>query len=186
MPDRFGRFVLLEQLQADWRGAEYRAGALAGTELERLVNLLRLDPSLAEKETLLEHLRAAARLGGPNTIPIQEVGRVDGSAFIASDLVEGKSLRAVLTRSRKEAMPIAPDNALQVASRVAAAVEHAHGQPAPDGDGPFVHGMVGPDTVIVSYEGDIGVRGFGWWTSRTWEGRLPEERLRRLAPEQRG
>jgi eukaryotic-like serine/threonine-protein kinase len=131
MPERFGRFVLLEQLETGWRGAEYRAAALAGTELERLVSLLRVNPALAEGDALVEHLRAAARMGGPRAIAIHEVGRVDGAAFVASDLVEGKSLRAVLARSRKEGWPIAPDNALQMASRVAAAVEHAHGHVSP-------------------------------------------------------
>ena len=185
MPDRFGRFVLLGELETGWRGTEYRAAALAGPDLERLVSLLRIPPPLSAREAVLEHLQAAARLGGPHAVPIHEVGRVDGAAFVASELVEGKSLRAVLARSAEEAMPIAPDNALQVASRVAAALEHAHGHSSPGG-APFVHGMIGSDNVLVSYDGEVAVRGFGWWTSGAWEGHLPEDELRRLAPEQRG
>ncbi len=185
MPDGFGRFVLLGELETSWRGTEYRAAALAGTEFERLVSLLRIAPALGESEPLLEHLRAGARLGGPHALAIHEIGRVERTAFVASELVEGKSLRAVLARAREEAMPIAPDNALQVASRVAAALAYAHGHLSPEG-APFVHGMVGPDSVIVSYDGEVAVRGFGWWTSRAWEGRLPDEELRHLAPEQRG
>ena len=46
--------------------------------------------------------------------------------------------------------------------------------------------MIDPDSVVVSYEGDVSVRGFGWWTSRVWGGHLTEEQLRRLAPEQLG
>src|SRR5262245_23908257 len=184
MPDRFGRFVLLEELETGWRGAEYRAAALVGPDLERLVSLLRVSPSLASGEILVEHLRAAAHLGGPHALPIHEVGRGGGTAYVASNLIEGKSLRAVFARSRQEGMPLAPDNALQIASHVAAAVEHAHGHASPTGE-PFLHGMLGPDEVIVSYEGDVTVRGFGWWTSQAFEGHLPEEYVSRLAPEQR-
>src|SRR5262249_8915822 len=154
------RFVLLEELERGWRGAEYRAAALTGPDLERLVDLLRLDPGLPEPEKLLEHLRSASRLAVPPTVAVHEIGRVEGAAFVASDLVEGKSLQAVLARSREEAIPVAPDNAVQVASRVAAALERAHAQAAPEG-GRFVHGLVAPDSVMVSYDGEVCVRGFG-------------------------
>jgi TonB family protein len=184
MPERFGRFVLLEELERGWRGAEYRAAALRGPDLERLVDLLRLDSGLPEGESLLEHLRAASRLAVPQAVAVHEIGRVDGTAFVASDLVEGRSLQAVLARSREEAIPIAPDNAVQIATRVAAALERAHARSSQEG-GALVHGLIAPDTVMVSYEGDVNVRGFGWGASGAWKGRLPERQLRYLAPEQR-
>jgi TonB family protein len=185
MPERFGRFVLLDELERGWRGVESRAAALAGSDLERLVSLLRVDPALSGGETLLEHLQAATRGAASHTVAVHEIGRVEGTAFVASDLVEGRSLQAVLARSREEAIPIAPDNAVQVASRVASALERAHGRSSSEG-GPLVHGLVAPDSVMIAYDGEVAVRGFGWWTSGTWQGRLPERQLRYLAPEQRG
>jgi TonB family protein len=185
MPERFGRYVLLEELERGWRGVEYRAAALAGPDLERLVSLLRLDAALSGREKLLEHLQAATRVAAAHTVAVHEIGRIEGTAFVASDLVEGKSLQGVLARGREEAIPMAPDNAVQVASRVAAALERAHGRSSSEG-GPLVHGLVAPDSVMVAYDGEVGVRGFGWWTSGAWHGRIPERQLRYLAPEQRG
>lgn len=184
MEERFGGFVLLGELQASWRGTEYLAAALAGSEVDRLVSLLRIARPLGQGDVLLDHLRASAALRAPHIVGVREVGRVDGEAFVASDLVEGRTLQAVLARSREEVFPFSVENALQVAERVAGALEVAHGHRGPGGE-VLLHGLMGPHDVVLAYDGEVSVRGFGWWTSRAWEGHLPEDERSRLPPEQR-
>ncbi|PYQ44098.1 MAG: hypothetical protein DMF77_08020, partial [Acidobacteria bacterium] len=49
----------------------------------------------------------------------------------------------------------------------------------------YFHGMVTPSNVIVSYEGEVRTRGFGYWPARVREaGGLTEEEAMYLAPEQ--
>ena len=49
----------------------------------------------------------------------------------------------------------------------------------------YFHGMVTPANVIVSYEGEVRTRGFGYWPARIREaGGLTDEETLSLAPEQ--
>src|SRR5262245_8442693 len=45
---------------------------------------------------LMREARAAAKLAHPNAVSIFDVGEVDGTAFIAMELVPGKTLRALI------------------------------------------------------------------------------------------
>ena len=78
------------------------------------------------------------------------------------------------------------DHALLIASKVAGALEYAHGRKNDAGARTF-HGLLAPATVVVSYEGEVRLKSFGYWPSRVREGQLLLEAERRhLAPEQAG
>ena len=76
------------------------------------------------------------------------------------------------------------DHALLISSKICSALEAAHSRKGEDGQRYF-HGLVSPSQIVVSYEGEIRVRGFGYWASRIREvvGLSDEEQLY-LAPEQ--
>ena len=86
-------------------------------------------------------------------------------------------------------IPFAIDHALLIASKVCAALEHVHARRSDAGAKAF-HGLITPKTVLVSFEGEVRIKGFGYWPSRVREAGLllePEElqtwRLLHAAPQ---
>ena len=96
-----------------------------------------------------QEARAASALNHPNILTVYEVGQVDGTEFIATEYVEGETLRARLSRGRF-GMREALDVAVQVADALAAA--HQAG---------IVHRDVKPENVMLRGDGYVKVLDFG-------------------------
>src|SRR4029079_1257133 len=166
--EKFGKFVLLEQLDATTLGADYRAAKLGSAGLEKIVQLLRLSPAVSSSaesaKVLMDQAKFAAQLQNPNILKIFGIGKVEGSYYISYEFVEGKSLKTIFGRCRNEGFPFSVDHALLIASKICSALEYAHGRKL-EGGGRYFHGLVTPNNVMVSYEGEVRVRGFGYWPS---------------------
>jgi eukaryotic-like serine/threonine-protein kinase len=186
--EKFGKFVLLEDLETSALGTEFRAAKLGATGLERIVSVLRLSPALsASTETakgLMDQVKVAAQLQNPNVIRIYGIGKVDALYYVSYEFVEGKSLRLALDRCRREGFPFSIDHALLISSKICSALEYSHGRRTEAGSRYF-HGLVNPGNVLISYEGEVRVRGFGHWFARLREaGVLRDEDVLYLSPEQ--
>lgn len=186
--EKFGKFVLLEEVENVGIGREYRAAKLGSAGLEKIVSVLRLTPPLATNaeavKSLMDQVKFAAQLQNPNVLKIYGIGKVDASYYISYEFLEGKSLRAIFTRCRQDGFPFSIDHALLIASKICSALEYAH-QRKNEAGGRYYHGLVTPGSVLVSYEGEVRLRGFGYWPSRLREaGALPEDAPLYLAPEQ--
>jgi TonB family protein len=184
--ERFGKLVLLEETESTGLGPEYRAAKLGPAGLEKLVTILRLKPAISGNaetaRSLMDQAKVAAQLQNPNILRIFGIGKVDQTYYISYEFIEGKSLRAILERCRQEAYPFSVEHALLIASKVCSALEGAQARRLESGDRYF-HGLLNPGSILVSYEGEVRVKGFGYWPSRLREA-LPEETLTYLAPEQ--
>ena len=133
-----GRYKILELLGAGGMGEVYLAHDIS---LGRKV-ALKLLPALYTQDAdrlsrFEQEARTASALSHPNIITIYEIGHVDGYHFIATEFLEGATLRAHLTTTRIKASE-ALDIAVQVASALAAA--HAKG---------IVHRDIKPDNIMV-------------------------------------
>jgi len=186
--EKFGRFILLEEVDTTALGSEYRAAKLGPSGFEKIVSVERLKPALGANaevaKSLLDHVKAAAQIQNPNVVKIFGIGKIDSSYYISYEFLEGKSLKAVLKRCCQESFPFSVDHALLVASKTCSALEQAHARKSENG-GRYFHGLVTPDNVVVTYEGEVRVRGFGYWPSRIREaGGLDDADRRYLAPEQ--
>jgi TonB family protein len=186
--EKFGKFVLLEEVENVGIGREYRAAKLGSAGLEKIVSVLRLTPPLASNaeavKSLMDQVKFAAQLQNPNVLKIYGIGKVDASYYISYEFLEGKSLRAIFSRCRQDGFPFSIDHALLIASKICSALEYAH-QRKNEAGGRYYHGLVTPGSVLVSYEGEVRLRGFGYWPSRLREaGALPEDAPLYLAPEQ--
>src|SRR5262249_49346348 len=151
---------------------------------ERLVGLIRFPEGFpaAAVDVMAAQARAAMKVGGPGILSL-----IDGSGdegWLAHEYVAGRSLGAVVAKGREEGLPLALDNARQVGREGGIALERTHAQTKAGGGGPLIHGLLTPWSVMVSYEGAVHLRGFGLWSSRSHEGRLPAEEAGVLAPEQ--
>lgn len=185
--EKFGKFVLLEEIEVSGLGTEYRAAKLGTTGLEKLVAVLRLTPALSTNadvaKQLMEQAKVAAQLQNPNISKIFGIGKVENTYYISYEFVEGKSLKAIFARCRRDGFPFSVDHALLISSKICSALEYAHARKTDAGR--YFHGLINPANVLVSYEGEVRVRGFGYWPSKVKEaGALRGEEGAYLAPEQ--
>ncbi len=120
-----GRFKVEELIGQGGMGKVYRARHLA---LDRLVCLKMLRPALLEDPTLVgrfeREAKAASRLNHPNGIQVLDFGRndVDGSLYIAMELVQGKDLRIVL----RDEWPLPEERLCNIMAQALAALGEAH------------------------------------------------------------
>src|SRR5688572_12456436 len=143
--EKFGKFVLLEEIDASGLGAEYRAAKLGPDGFEKIVTVLRLTPALSANaegvKLLMEQVKLAAQLQNANIIKILGIGgRVGSPCWVSYEFFEGKSLKAVFNRCRQEGFPFSIDHALLIASKVCAALEYADARKSETG-GRYFHGF---------------------------------------------
>ncbi len=132
-------------------GVVYRA---VDEKLGRDVAIKVLAPFAAGPEArarMLREARAAAGLAHRNIVTVYEIGDDGEHFYIAMELVEGQSLRALL---REALEPMAWREAVRVASAIASALAKAHAAGV-------VHRDLKPDNVLVARDGEIKLVDFG-------------------------
>jgi hypothetical protein len=148
-----GRYRILGELGRGAMGVVYRA---VDPLIEREVALKTLLPDLPEdvigdvRVRFLREARSAGRLNHPNIVTIFDVGEEGDTAFIAMELLEGRSLQQML----KDAERIPHHSAADIIAQVADALHHAH-------QSSIVHRDVKPANVVVSSAGRAKLTDFG-------------------------
>ncbi len=147
---RLGPYEILAPLGAGGMGEVYRA---RDTRLSREVALKVLPGELSSDPERLsrfeQEARSASALNHPHIVVVYDVGRSDSTAYIAMELVEGKSLRELLSGDR-----LPPKKTLQVAAQVADGLAKAHAAG-------IVHRDLKPENLMVSRDGYAKILDFG-------------------------
>ena len=99
-------------------------------------------------ERFTREARTASALNHPNVVTIYEIGEVDAGRFIAMELVEGQTLRALIDR-RPEI-----ETLTQLGAQTARALSTAHAAG-------IVHRDVKPENVMIRRDGFVKVLDFG-------------------------
>jgi len=143
-------YRILSRIGAGGMGDVYLA---EDANLGRRVALKILPEQLNEDEDRLrrfeQEARAASALNHPNIITIHEVGRDAGMRFIATEFIEGETVRQILKRDGMN-LRQAVDIAIQVARALGAA--HRAG---------IVHRDIKPENVMLRPDGLVKVLDFG-------------------------
>src|SRR6266850_5928293 len=99
-------------------GAVYRA---IDPLIQREVAIKTLLPNVAEedmdevRERFIREARSAGRLNHPNIVTIFDVGEHEGIAYIAMELLEGRSLQQILRDAARMPIPTTVELVAQVA-----------------------------------------------------------------------
>jgi serine/threonine-protein kinase len=124
-----------------WRALDLR--------LEREVALKILkDADDIRRKALIGEAKLACQLNHPNIAHIYDAGEVDGTPYIAMELVEGQTLRALVGR------PLDGDTLRELARQAASALSHAHQKG-------IVHRDIKPENLLLTDDGRLKILDFG-------------------------
>ena len=159
-------YLLLDKIAAGGMAEVYRAKSLGVEGFEKIVAVKRILPALAEDAEFVRMFISEAKIAGllshANIAQILELGRIEGTHFIAMEYVWGKDLRRILTRFAHLRQPMPPPMAAWIVAKMLEALDHAHRKRGPDGRPlGIIHRDVSPQNVLVSYDGLVKLIDFG-------------------------
>jgi len=145
-----GPYEILSPLGAGGMGEVWKA---KDTRLDRFVAVKVLPEHLAKSPEALgrfeREAKAVAALNHPNITGIFDIGNLDGTAYVAMELLEGESLR-----TRLESGPLTPKKATELAIQMAQGLAAAH-------EKGVVHRDLKPDNLWITKEGRLKILDFG-------------------------
>ncbi len=137
---RFGPYQLVRLLGRGGMGEVYEA---EDTRKRRVVALKLISQQFSNNEVFRARMQREADLAGrlnePHVVPIHDYGEIDGQFYVEMRLIEGVSLRAMLTRFG----PLSPARAVAIVRQIAAALDAAHASGV-------THRDVKPENVLVT------------------------------------
>jgi serine/threonine-protein kinase len=102
---RFGKYVLMERLAQGGMAEVFRAVAEGPAGVEKVVAIKRILPMLSGAQDFvtmfIDEARIAASLTHVNIAQVFEFGEVEGSYYLAMELVEGADLGRLADASRR-------------------------------------------------------------------------------------
>jgi serine/threonine protein kinase len=145
-----GPYEILSPLGAGGMGEVYRA---RDTRLEREAAIKVLPANSARDPARLRRFekeaRSASSLNHPNIVTVHDVGDAEGIAFMAMELVVGRTLRDLIREG-----PLPTKRLLSIASQLADGLSRAH-------DAGLIHRDLKPENVMVRPDGIVKILDFG-------------------------
>jgi serine/threonine protein kinase/Tfp pilus assembly protein PilF len=146
---KLGRYEIRSKIGAGGMGEVYLA---QDTKLDRRVALKILPADVAahpdRMKRFVQEAKAASALNHPNIITIYEIDETDSGHFIATEFIDGETLR------EREQKPLKLGESLDVATQIASALGAAHAAG-------IVHRDIKPENVMLRHDGIVKVLDFG-------------------------
>src|SRR5947207_7150705 len=141
---KLGRYEIRSKIGEGGMGEVYLA---LDTKLDRKVALKILPAEVAahpdRMKRFVQEAKAASALNHPNIITIHEIDETDSGHFIATEFIDGATLR-----ERMRSAPMNLGEVLDVAAQIASALAAAHAAG-------IVHRDVKPENVMIRRDGIV-------------------------------
>jgi serine/threonine protein kinase len=146
---RVGRYRLLQHLGGGGSAEVYSAEDTLLHRKVALKILRRTEADERQSRHFEREARSASLLNHPNAVTVYDVGQQDDLHYIATELVDGETLRERIERGPMTIMEV-----IDVASAVAGALVAAH-------DAWLVHRDIKPENIAIRRDGVVKVLDFG-------------------------
>jgi eukaryotic-like serine/threonine-protein kinase len=188
---RFGPYIVHELLGQGGMASVHLAETQSAGGFRKRVALKRLLPQLIDEPELVDafarEAKLAAHLHHQHIAQTFDLGVIDGTYYIAMELVSGPTLRQIVRQCENAAGAIPIEHALDIALQVADALEYAHNLCDEDGKPlGLVHRDVSPANIIISGAGVVKLIDFGLAkvaSSRSTKVGILKGKLAYMAPE---
>src|SRR5439155_22714800 len=145
-----GHYKISESIGTGGMGEVYLAtDVVAGRKAALKLLPLRFTGDAERLKRFQQEARAVVGLNHPNILTVYEIGEDHSIHYIASELIEGETLRERLMRG-----PIQLSEAVDIAIQVASALAAAH-------EARIVHRAIKPETIMLRPDGYVKVLDFG-------------------------
>jgi serine/threonine protein kinase len=165
-PDQFGPYEVYERLGLGGMATVCRAKKRGPAGFERSVALKRMLSHLSEDQSFvasfIREAKVSSLLVHPNIAQVYDFGRINGTYYIAMELVPGFDLRKLLRYANRanESIPLAV--VLSILGEMCDALEYAHNCLDEQGTAlRIVHRDISPSNIIVAHTGHTKVIDFG-------------------------
>jgi len=165
-PQVFGKHYLLQRLAVGGMAEIYRAKVVGAGGFEKELVVKRILPSRSQDhgfiKMLVNEARLTVQLTHNNIAQIYECGAVEGTYYIAMELVHGVSMKDMMTSFARSGIQISPEQAMYFVLQLLQGLDYAHRKTDAEGKPlRIVHCDVSPDNALVSYEGEVKLLDFG-------------------------
>lgn len=146
-----GRYEILERIGGGGMALVYKGQDLL---LNRKVAVKVLRQQYVHDEEFIRRFRreaqSAASLSHPNVVSIYDVGQEDEIHYIVMEYIEGKTLNELI----KQKAPLQVEEAINIASQICDALDHAH-------HNGIIHRDIKPHNILIGRNGRVKVTDFG-------------------------
>jgi eukaryotic-like serine/threonine-protein kinase len=146
----FGHYRISKRIGSGGMGEVYLAtDVVAGRKAALKLLPMRFTGDAQRLKRFQQEAHAVVALNHPNILTVYEIGEDHSTHYIASELIEGETLRQRLLRGRMEV-----SDAVDVATQVASALAAAH-------EAGIVHRDINPGNIMLRRDGYVKVLDFG-------------------------
>lgn len=163
----FGKYILLEKLATGGMAEVFLARRPGASGIGKFLAIKRILPQFADSEEFIDMFKDEAKiainLNHSNIVSLHEFGVELDQFFIVMDYVNGRNLRQILNKMKKNSSKLSIDQIVYIVKEIASGLDHAHrcldgttGKPLN-----ITHRDMSPQNVMVSFEGELKIVDFG-------------------------
>jgi serine/threonine protein kinase len=149
----FGKYHLIERLAEGGMAVVWRAKLLGPSGFEKTLVVKQIRAELAARREFVDlfvtEAKVTVALTHANIVPVYELGMVDGTYFLALELIDGPPLSQLIAEG-----PMPPQLAAYVAEQVLRGLDYAHRREV-------VHRDLSSANVLCSRDGEVKIVDFG-------------------------
>lgn len=165
--ENFGKYVLLEKLATGGMAEVHLARSTGANGIGKFFAVKRILPQFSENPEFIEMFKDEAKivsnLQHSNIVSLYEFGVERSTFFIVIEYLDGRNLRQILNKMKKQGLMLSTEQVLYIIREVAAGLDHAHrcldkqtGKPLN-----IIHRDMSPQNIMVSFEGECKIIDFG-------------------------